>query len=127
MKEEVSVVIFEDSKEIKFTGRCLGFLSPEEYQALISNSKLRRSLFDVETKSIPNISKPIGNDISGPSLNSHRLAFAVKKMGEKEVMGKKVIISSPLEYVSVESKDNSEVGFTGKDCYMMVERVFTED
>lgn len=127
MGERVLVKLFEDSKEKEFIGRCLGFLSPEEYENSINCPKLIKNLFGVMTKTISEITRPKGNNINSLNLGSHRLAFAVKKIEDDVIVGKKLVITSPLEYVSVESEDNSEVWFTGKNCYLMVEKVVMED
>jgi len=92
------------AKDIKYTGRFLGFIKDDEFNALVQNAEKVSSR--IESKA----TQPIMEIISKYSdMTGYRLTMAVKKIDDKHVDKKTLYISESLDMVdSVVPKSNEE-------------------
>lgn len=115
-KKQVELQIFKEGKNIRYTGRLLGLLSPKEYAALLVKPELKHKMSTVETASLDTIGKM--EDIDG-----FRLALSIKKRDDMLVAPQRLLfISEPLEHVS-SYKSTSEVTFINYESYFIAAEV----
>jgi hypothetical protein len=114
-KKQVELQIWGTGREITYTGRLLGLLSPKEYDALFVKPELKSRINTVETASLSIIGEM--QDIDG-----FRLVLAVKKRGDEVVLDKRLFISEPLEHVS-SCISASEVSFVSVESYLVATEV----
>jgi hypothetical protein len=84
----------EDDTDIEYIGRFLGFLKDDEFNALTQNKKVAHKIESRGTKDFLDVCD--AND----NLNGKRLVMAVKKIGGKGIVGKKLFVTEKLDYIT---------------------------
>jgi hypothetical protein len=114
-KRRITVNLYsaQDNIDKEYQGRMLGFITGEEFNALLKNKQLQTKFLTVESVPIEDIVKNYS------VLNGLRLVVAVKKIDEKDVI-KQLFVSEPLDTVSYYYPDKKEVGFTTEDSNMIM-------
>jgi hypothetical protein len=92
-KEEVEIDLYVGQTMVQYVGRCLGFLSAEEYAALVETPALRRKLMSVDTKSIDDLH-------SREDTDGMRLAIAFSSKGGVVVSPKQIFVSAPIDFIN---------------------------
>jgi hypothetical protein len=120
-KSLISAVVYgskeygsQEGFEIK--GRCLGYISSEELAKLLESKRIQKKMFTAQTVSVQQLAKINNDRLSAEDLNGHRLIFALTKIGDKSIFGKKLFVTEPYEYIT-EFRDNvyrSQVMLSGK-------------
>ncbi len=96
--ERIKFSVSSDSDTVEYEGRCLGYLTPEEYAAVVHDIKLRKKLIDVRTISLKNLFYQGGK--SSIDKKGYRLAIVTNKNHNDNDIKRKLIVSSPLDYIS---------------------------
>ena len=100
-------------KERKYTGRFLGFIKDDEFNALIQNAdKVSTRLESKATQPIMEVATKFSEMIG------HRLVMTVKKVDDKDVLNKTLFITEGLEVIDsvVPGKDKENGKVTFKSC-----------
>jgi len=84
----------DDDTDIKYTGRFLGFLKDDEFNALTQNKKVAHKIESRETKNFTDVCSV--ND----ELEGKRLVMAIKKIDGKGIVGKKLFVTEKLDYIT---------------------------
>ena len=92
-KEEMEIDLYVGQTMIQYIGRCLGFLSAEEYAALVETPALRKKLMSVDTKSIDDLNNR--EDVDGM-----RLAVAFSSKDGVVVSPKQILVSAPIDFIN---------------------------
>jgi len=116
---KMKVEIYLENDKANYEGRCLGFVTPEEFAALVTATDLRKKLFTVATTSLADIA-------ALDNVNGLRLALAVTKQNGNNLIGKKLLITDAFEYVSTFKKDAEFLSVNCKNSYMILEQGGTE-
>ncbi len=115
-KKLIKIGVYNKGKELNYTGRLLGLLSDKEYAAIIDTASLRKKLLTVPTTPLSEIASIPEKEIPG-----FRIAIAVKKREEDDVMKKVLFITEPIDFVSGVNSEK-DVTFVGTDgSYIIVD------
>jgi hypothetical protein len=115
-KKQVELQIYGLGMEIKYMGRLLGLLSPEEYAAIFVKPELKNKMTTVETTSLNAIGEM-------ESIDGFRLVLSVKKRDDELVSPQKLLfISEPLDHVSSYRK-SEEVSLASPESFYVVTEV----
>lgn len=117
-KKEVVLRIF-NNKNIELVGRCLGYVTAEEYADIVDRpEELLKKLYTVSSSTIKDLSKV-------EEIEGLRLAIALSRKGNKMVLGKEIFFTQPLNYVcqiQYTDPDPRDIAYVGtKDPYITVE------
>lgn len=83
-----------DGQEMKFTGRFLGFIKDDEFNALVKNvDKVANRIESKATQPIVEVASKF-DEIVG-----HRLVMTVRKVDDKNVQGKQLFITEGLTVI----------------------------
>lgn len=104
-KKKVVVNLYGHQSQIdkQYSGRLLGLITSEEFNALIKNKSLQTKFLTSETVGI----KEINDNYS--ELNGLRIVVAVKKIGDTEVT-KQLFVSEPLNMINYFYSQKNEMG-----------------
>jgi hypothetical protein len=107
-KKKVEIEVYNNGNPLCYEGRLLGCISEKEYLATIESEELQKKMLSVETTPCVAIA-----DID--NIEDLRLVLAIKKKNNKEVTGKKLFITEPIDFVSniVDTRDITLVGKKG--------------
>lgn len=107
-KKVVEIEVYNNGNPLCYEGRLLGCISEKEYLATIGSEELQKKMLSVETTPCMAIA-----DID--NIEDLRLVLAIKKKNNKEVLGKKLFITEPIDFVSniVDTRDITLVGKKG--------------
>jgi hypothetical protein len=84
-----------DDEEIEYTGRFLGFIKEDEFNALCqSTSEVSTKLESKATQDLIEVSKKFDN------MTGYRLVMTVKKVGDKSVLKKTLFVSEDLDIIT---------------------------
>lgn len=112
----INLTLTVGKEELKYTGRFLGFIKDDEFNALVQNSS------EVATKLESKATQPIMEIVSKfDNIIGHRLVMTVKKLDDQNVVKKTLLITEGLQIINSvvprKEKDNEdpvmgEVNFT---------------
>jgi hypothetical protein len=84
-----------DDEEIEYTGRFLGFIKEDEFNALCqSTPEVSTKLESKATQDLIEVSKKFDN------MTGYRLVMTVKKVGDKSVLKKTLFVSEDLDIIT---------------------------
>jgi len=114
-KKRVTVNLYGHVDQIdkEYQGRLLGFITNEEFNAVLKNKSLQSKFLTVESTPIEEIAH------NYETLNGLRLVVAVRKIDSKDVM-KQLFITEPLDTVSYYYPGKDEIGFITEDNNMVI-------
>jgi len=93
-KQLIDLQLSVGEKEFKYTGRFLGFIKDDEFNALIQNAD------QVASKLESSISQPLMDIISKfDNIIGHRLVMTVKKLDGQSVKNKTLLITDGLQII----------------------------
>jgi hypothetical protein len=93
-KQLIDLQLSVGEKEFKYTGRFLGFIKDDEFNALIQNAD------QVASKLESSISQPLMDIISKfDNIVGHRLVMTVKKLDGQNVKNKTLLITDGLQII----------------------------
>jgi len=87
-------VELDNKEERKYTGRFLGFIKDDEFNALTQSKELAHKIESKETKSITSVCSAMD------TLNGQRLVMTIKKINDVNINGRKLFVSEKLNYIS---------------------------
>ena len=94
VQQQISLTMTVAGKERKYTGRFLGFIKDSEFNAMVQNpDKVPTRLESKATQPIMKIAAKF-NEIVG-----HRLIMTVRKVGDKNITKKTLLITEGLEVI----------------------------
>lgn len=105
---EMHVIVNKDDTQ-KYSGRFLGFIKDDEFNAICHSKELASKIECGETQSL------MGSIANRSNLSGHRLVLVVKKVNDVVIKGKRLFISEKLDYISGEDEKERKVTFTGPD------------
>jgi hypothetical protein len=106
-KKIVRVELCNKGKDVEYTGRCLGLITPEEYSGIVDTPSLRNKITTVSTMELSDIG-------SLDVVEDMRLIMTVKSKDNVKINKKKLFVSEPLEHIS-QFKANDEITLVGKN------------
>ena len=87
-----------NNAEVEYDGRCLGFINEPQFVMIEKDKELRSKVYTSESKTL--------NDIkSETNIKGMRLVLAISKNNKESILGKKLLVTEPLDFVSVVDKD----------------------
>jgi len=92
-----------DGDRRKYTGRFLGFIKDDEFNALAQNKELAHKIESKESKPLIEVCSAT-DDLAG-----HRLVMTVKKINDINIKSKKLFVSNRLHYVHSVGTDDVEI------------------
>jgi len=117
MTKHVSIEVYEDrNHSVIFKGRLLGWVTPAEFERIMTLDGLQNKLYTVPTMPLMEAAKRDDND----GIEDLRLALAIHSVDEETVVGKKIFLSASAEYISSLVEDGSEVQIIGKNAYYLL-------
>lgn len=97
-------VELDNKEERKYTGRFLGFIKDDEFNALTQSKELAHKIESKETKSITSVCSAMD------TLNGQRLVMTIKKINDVNINGsKKLFVSEKLNYISTSAGKKVEI------------------
>ena len=87
----------------KYTGRFLGFIKDDEFNALAQDKELAHKIGSKESKSLIDVCSATDD------LDGHRIVMTVKKINDINVKEKKLFVSDRLHYVHSVGADDVEI------------------
>lgn len=100
---QVDLLTMIDGTERKYTGRFLGFIKDDEFNALCHNKEVANRIECKETQSLMDSIANRGH------LTGYRLVLVIKKVNDVNVKAKKLFISEKLDLVSAENGETKKV------------------
>lgn len=93
-KQLITLSTIEDGKDLKYTGRFLGFITDSEFNALIQHSeKVATKLESKATQPIMEVAAKFSEIIG------HRLVMTVREVDNKSITKKMLFITGGLELI----------------------------
>ena len=87
------VLYKDDYTKRVYEGRVLGFVTAEEYNAILNVPKLKFKIFNYETQ-------PLKSLVKLNNVKAMRLVMAIQKINDKAEYSKKLFVTEPLDMVS---------------------------
>lgn len=108
-KSEVIVRMYakRHTSEVIVSGRLLGLVPPELYNGVLKVKNAGRKLFDSPT--MPMSEFGLAEDVEGL-----RLAITAKIIDGEDVVGKKILFTEPLSFISQVQKDVAHIWMQSK-------------
>jgi len=114
-KKLVAVELSVAGKLTNITGRCLGFITPKEYANIVKDIGVANKLMTVETKQLSEICELAKQG----SMKDFRFVLAIKTVDDKNVIGKKLLISEEVAFASQICTDN-ELSLSADNTYITI-------
>ena len=109
--------IYEDGFSTRYKGRCLGLLDSKQFTIITTHADIKRRFYSSSTVPIDNIIAYEKDN--SENLEGKRLAIAVKERNHKDVVGKIVLVTEPIDYAS--TIDRKCMSVCTKGSYIIVE------
>lgn len=106
---QVELLTVVGEKEQTYTGRFLGFIKDDEFNALCHSKELASKIECRETQSLMS---SIANRVR---LNGYRIVLVVRKVNDVNVKDKKLYISEKLDLISGENEATKSVIITAAE------------
>jgi len=117
MANKVTVEVYEGRDDsVTFKGRLLGWISPGEFERIMALDGLQQKLYTVPTTPLMEAAERDDDE----SIEGLRLALAIHKVDDEAIIGKRIFISAPAQYVSSLVEDGSEVQIIGDEAYYLL-------
>ena len=99
---ELTIEIGNNQKR-RYTGRFLGFIKDDEFNALTQSKELAHKIESKETKSLTDVCGAM-DDLTG-----HRLVMTVKKVNDVSITRKKLFVSEKLHFINNAAGDEVSI------------------
>lgn len=114
MSKLIELTIDAPGDQRKYTGRFLGFITDDEFNALVQrDDKSRELAHKIESKE----TKPLTSVCSAlDDVTDYRLVMTIKKINDVNVQGKKLFISEKLNYISNVGGETATIIASSGEC-----------
>jgi hypothetical protein len=122
-REVLKISVFTKNESIEYEGRLLGVITPTEFHKIVNQKKWKGRAFTSETVTLRDFASSFPKDEDVAGL---RLAIAIKKKDRKTLVGKKLFISEPLDFISnVGKADKPDLTLNAGDSstYIVLEKI----
>jgi len=116
---ELDLYIGSKNQPRKYEGRLLGLIDAIEFNALLRSEAVQTRCLSKATMPLTNITECKAFD-GHEGLDGLRLVVAVKKKAGVECCIKKLLVTEPLDYISVIKKEGKEASFTGPTSWLTI-------
>lgn len=106
---QVDLLTITGKQERKYTGRFLGFIKDDEFNALCHSKELANKIECKETQPL------MGAIINRSNLSGYRLVLVVKKVNDTAVKDKRLFVSEKLDLISGENEKEKKVIITAEN------------
>lgn len=121
-QEIIKAIVYTGVNGIEYEGRLLGVITEEEFNRTINSKSLQAKTFTKPTLSIRAFASafPKNEDVKGL-----RLVIAVRKRDERDLLGKHLYISEPMDFISkigTPEKPEMTINAGNQSSYIVIEQ-----